>query len=114
MHEQVIIDNMMNLEVRTVSVREATFNLTCSLTLQVLFASEKLTGNHTLRDIAISHADKTMANHVRADGSRILHFHVVLRVLTPHIGGTFHVVEYNATTGVVIARHTAQGYADNR
>lgn len=72
---QVIIDNMMNLE--------------------VLFASEKLTGNHTLRDIAISHADKTMANHVRPDG------------------GTFHVVEYNTTTGAVISRHTAQGYADN-
>ncbi|EJF62648.1 glycoside hydrolase family 88 protein [Dichomitus squalens LYAD-421 SS1] len=72
---QVIIDNMMNLE--------------------VLFASEKLTGNHTLRDIAISHADKTMVNHIRPDG------------------GSFHVVEYNSTTGAVISRHTSQGYADN-
>ena len=81
---------------------------------QVLFASEKLTGNHTLRDIAISHADKTMANHVRPDGSHVLRFYVLSRVLTPHIGGTFHVVEYNSTTGAVIARHTAQGYADNR
>ncbi|KAH9915798.1 glycoside hydrolase family 88 protein [Epithele typhae] len=72
---QVIIDNMMNLE--------------------IFFANEALTGNHTLRDMAISHADKTMANHVRPDG------------------GSFHVVEYNSTTGVVIKRRTAQGYADN-
>lgn len=46
---QVIIDNMMNLE--------------------VLFASANLTGNDTLRQIATSHADKTMQNHVRADGT---------------------------------------------
>ncbi|KAH7927061.1 glycoside hydrolase family 88 protein [Leucogyrophana mollusca] len=72
---EVIIDNMMNLE--------------------VLFVSEALTGNHTLREIAISHATKTMENHVRPDGS------------------SFHVVEYNATTGDVIARVTAQGYANN-
>lgn len=48
---QVIIDNMMNLE--------------------VLFASANLTGNDTLRQIAMSHADKTMQNHVRADGGLI-------------------------------------------
>jgi hypothetical protein len=45
----VIIDNMMNLE--------------------VLFNAADLTGNDTLRQIAISHADKTMTNHVRADGA---------------------------------------------
>jgi hypothetical protein len=45
---EVIIDNMMNLE--------------------VLFNAADLTGNQTLRQIAISHADKTMTNHVRADG----------------------------------------------
>jgi hypothetical protein len=45
----VIIDNMMNLE--------------------VLFDAADLTGNDTLRQIAISHADKTMINHVRADGT---------------------------------------------
>ncbi|KAI0373266.1 d-4,5 unsaturated-glucuronyl hydrolase-like protein [Pilatotrama ljubarskyi] len=72
---QVIIDNMMNLE--------------------VLFASEALTGNHTLREIAISHADKTMVNHIRANG------------------GSFHVVDYNSTTGAVIRQRTSQGYADN-
>lgn len=72
---EVIIDNMMNLE--------------------VLFNAADLTGNQTLRQIAISHADKTMMNHVRADGS------------------SFHVVDYNATTGTVTSRHTAQGYSDS-
>ncbi|EPQ58555.1 d-4,5 unsaturated-glucuronyl hydrolase-like protein [Gloeophyllum trabeum ATCC 11539] len=72
---QVIIDNMMNL--------------------QVLFDSMALTGNTTLRDIAMSHADKTAQNHIRPDGS------------------SYHVVEYNSTTGDVIRRRTAQGYADN-
>ena len=36
---------------------------------QVLFVSANLTGNSTLRDIATSHADKTMVNHLRADGT---------------------------------------------
>lgn len=72
---QVIIDNMMNLE--------------------VLFVSADLTGNQTLRNIATTHADTTMKNHIRSDG------------------GTWHVVEYNSTTGNVISKHTSQGYADN-
>ncbi|EMD34410.1 glycoside hydrolase family 88 protein [Gelatoporia subvermispora B] len=72
---QVIIDNMMNL--------------------QVLFASYNLTKNQTLVDIAISHANKTMENHIRPDG------------------GSFHVVEYNATTGAVVARFTSQGYSNS-
>ncbi|KLO10657.1 Six-hairpin glycosidase [Schizopora paradoxa] len=72
---EVIIDNMMNLE--------------------VLFQAASLNNNDTLRQIAISHADKTMTNHVRPDGS------------------SFHVVEYNSTTGQVIARITSQGFADN-
>jgi hypothetical protein len=46
---EVIIDNMMNLE--------------------VLFNAADLTSNDTLRQIAISHADKTMMNHVRTDGA---------------------------------------------
>ncbi|KAH9170800.1 d-4,5 unsaturated-glucuronyl hydrolase-like protein [Lactarius sanguifluus] len=72
---QVIIDNMMNLE--------------------VLFNAADLTGNQTLCQIAVSHADKTMMNHVRTDGS------------------SFHVVDYNATTGAVIDRRTAQGYSNS-
>jgi rhamnogalacturonyl hydrolase YesR len=72
---QVIIDNMMNLE--------------------VLFHSADLTGNSTLREIAKTHANTTMKNHIRSDGS------------------TWHVVEYNSTTGNVIKKRTAQGFADN-
>jgi len=45
---KVIIDNMMNLE--------------------LLFHSANLTGNSTLRQIAVSHADATMRNHIRDDG----------------------------------------------
>ncbi|ESK94259.1 glycoside hydrolase family 88 protein [Moniliophthora roreri MCA 2997] len=72
---QVIIDNMMNLE--------------------LLFVSEELTGNKTLGDIARIHADTTMKNHIREDGS------------------TWHVVEYTTTTGNVVGKYTAQGYSDD-
>jgi unsaturated chondroitin disaccharide hydrolase len=44
--------------------------------------------------MAISHATKTLANHVRADGS------------------TYHVVDYNPTTGAVIDKYTHQGKSD--
>ncbi|KAJ7118790.1 glycoside hydrolase family 88 protein [Mycena epipterygia] len=71
----VIIDNMMNLE--------------------ILWVAYGLTGNETLRHIAVTHADTTMKNHIRADG------------------GTWHVVEYNSTTGVVIRKRTSQGFSDN-
>ncbi|KAF9518933.1 glycoside hydrolase family 88 protein [Hydnum rufescens UP504] len=72
---EVIIDNMMNLD--------------------VLFVSSQLTGNTTLHDIAVSHADKTRINHFRPDNS------------------TYHVVHYNSVTGAVTSRVTAQGYANN-
>ncbi|THH31547.1 hypothetical protein EUX98_g2642 [Antrodiella citrinella] len=65
------------------------------MNLQVLFASADLNGNDTLRQIAISHARKTAINHIRPDG------------------GSFHVVDYNSTTGKVIDRRTSQGYANN-
>ena len=38
------------------------------MNLNVLFVSANLTGNDTLRQIAISHADKTMVNQIRDDG----------------------------------------------
>jgi len=69
-HITVIIDNMMNLEL-------------------LLFAAQN-GGNPAWRTMAISHAVKTMQNHVRADGS------------------TFHVVDYN-TDGTVFSKFTAQG-----
>ncbi|KAG6845695.1 hypothetical protein H0H87_004956 [Tephrocybe sp. NHM501043] len=71
----VIIDNMMSLE--------------------FLFIAAELTQNSTLYDIAVSHADTTMKNHIREDGS------------------TWHIVEYNSTTGEVVRKRTAQGYSDD-
>ncbi len=70
----VIIDNMMNLE--------------------LLFKVSEMTGDRTFRDIAVSHADKTLENHYRPDFS------------------TFHVVDYDMETGKVLGRCTAQGYSD--
>lgn len=71
----VIIDNMMNLE--------------------FLCEVSKMTGDEKLKDICISHADKTMKNHYRPDYS------------------SYHVVDYDSITGVVLHKQTAQGYADN-
>ncbi len=71
----VIIDNMMNLE--------------------LLFEVSELTGDDKYRNIAISHAEKTLANHYRDDSS------------------TFHVVDYNPETGEILGRCTAQGYSDD-
>lgn len=69
----VIIDNMMNLE--------------------LLFEATKISGDSTFYNVAVSHADRTLAEHFRADGS------------------CYHVVDYDDVTGEVLHRHTAQGYA---
>lgn len=69
----VIVDNMMNLE--------------------LLFWAAKNGGASRLYDIAVSHADKTMQNHVRENGS------------------TFHVIDYNFN-GTVKRKYTHQGYQD--
>jgi hypothetical protein len=70
----VIIDNMMNLE--------------------LLFWAAENGGSKKLREIAISHAETTMKNHFRPDGS------------------TYHVLGYDTTSGLVKVRNTHQGYAD--
>ncbi len=70
----VIIDNMMNLE--------------------MLMWAAKETGNDTLRQIAISHAQTTSKNHFRDDNS------------------SYHVIDYNPETGEVENRNTHQGYSD--
>lgn len=70
----VIIDNMLNLE--------------------LLFAATKLTGDSSYYKIAVSHANKTLANHFREDNS------------------CFHVVDYDTLTGQVVKRNTHQGYSD--
>lgn len=70
----VIIDNMMNLE--------------------LLFEATKLSGDSTFYKIAISHADRTLKEHFRPNGS------------------CYHVVDYSTKDGNVRSRETAQGYAD--
>lgn len=69
----VIIDNMMNLE--------------------LLFEATRLSGDSSYYKIAVSHADQTLKNHFRADGS------------------CYHVIDYDPETGAVLHRHTGQGYA---
>jgi hypothetical protein len=69
----VIIDNMMNLE--------------------MLMWAAKETGNDTLSQIAILHAQTTAKNHFREDNS------------------SYHVIDYNPETGEVENKHTHQGYA---
>ncbi|KAK7449784.1 hypothetical protein VKT23_013260 [Stygiomarasmius scandens] len=65
------------------------------MNLEVLFSSYSLTQNTTLRTIALTHARTTLINHIRTDGS------------------TWHVIEYNSTTGSVIRKRTAQGFSDS-
>lgn len=70
----VIIDNMMNLE--------------------LLFEATRLSGDSTFHRIAVSHADRTLKEHFRPDGS------------------CYHVIDYSLKDGSVRHRQTAQGYAD--
>jgi hypothetical protein len=84
------------------------------MNLEVLFHSADLTGNSTLRTIATTHADTTMKNHIRADGASE---HADLfggrYLILAQSGSTWHVVEYNSTTGLVIRKRTSQGFSDS-
>ena len=71
----VIIDNMMNLEMLCFVSRE--------------------TGDRSFYDMAVRHADVTLENHFREDGS------------------TWHVVSYDPETLGVQCKNTAQGYSDD-
>lgn len=71
----VIIDNMMNLE--------------------LLFKASELTGDKKYFNAAVSHADRTLKEHFRADGS------------------CWHVVDYDPETGEVRKKVTAQGFSDD-
>jgi len=73
---RVIIDNMLNLEL-------------------LLWGSKQPGGSSTWKTMAISHATKTLNNHVRSDGT------------------TFHVVNYDQKTGAVISKYTVQGYSNS-
>lgn len=74
---KVIADNMMNLE--------------------LLYTAANLTGNETFSSIATSHADRTIEEHFRNNGS----------------SGTYHVVGFSEATGQVLRKYNAQGLRDN-
>ena len=68
----VIVDNLMNLE--------------------MLFFASKMTGDKKYYDVAVKHADTTLENHFRPDGS------------------SYHVVSYN-NDGTIESKGTFQGFA---
>lgn len=70
----VIVDNLMNLELLTWAARTA---------LEPRY-----------RDVAVTHADTTLRNHFRPDGSSV------------------HLVDYDPASGKVRGRVTVQGHAD--
>lgn len=70
----VIVDNMMNLE--------------------LLMWASRASGDQYYREVAIAHADTTLRNHYRPDGS------------------SYHVVDYDPVDGKVRTRVTHQGNAD--
>ena len=70
----VIIDNMMNLE--------------------MLFWASEITGDPKYKEVAISHADKTLENHIRDNMS------------------SYHVVSYDTITGIPVEKITHQGLND--
>lgn len=71
----VIIDNMMNLE--------------------MLMWAFGHTGDSAFYNVAVSHADKTIANHFREDNS------------------SYHVVSYDTLTGMPYLKQTHQGASDS-
>lgn len=64
------------------------------MNLKLLFWATQVSGDSSFYKIAVTHANTTMKNHFRADNS------------------SYHVLNYNATTGEVLQKKTAQGFAD--
>lgn len=65
------------------------------MNLEMLFWASEQTNNPKYREIAISHANKTLKNHFREDMT------------------SYHVVSYLADSGEVESKGTFQGYADS-
>jgi len=63
------------------------------MNLELLFSATLFSGDSSYWNKAVSHADVTMKNHFREDFS------------------SYHVVDYNKTTGDTIAKYTHQGYS---
>lgn len=64
------------------------------MNLELLFWATRVTGDSSFYKIAVAHANTTMKNHFRPDYS------------------SYHVVNYNAETGAIKEKKTAQGYAN--
>ena len=64
------------------------------MNLEYLFWATRITGDSSFYNISVSHADKTIQNHYRTDWS------------------SYHVVDYNPSTGEVILKQTHQGAFD--
>ena len=64
------------------------------MNLEMLFEVSELTGDEKYKNVAINHANTTLKNHFREDNS------------------SYHVIDYDAKTGEVRNKHTAQGYAN--
>ncbi|MEM9143263.1 MAG: glycoside hydrolase family 88 protein [Bacteroidota bacterium] len=71
----VIVDNMMNLE--------------------LLFEATRMSGDSTFHNMAVAHANTTLRNHFREDGS------------------SYHVVVYDTLKGAVKEKVTHQGFNDD-
>ncbi|MBS1661726.1 MAG: glycoside hydrolase family 88 protein [Bacteroidetes bacterium] len=65
------------------------------MNLELLFWATKESGDSSFYKIAVTHANTTLKNHYRPDHS------------------SFHVIDYDTATGAVLAKKTAQGYADS-
>ncbi len=64
------------------------------MNLELLFWATRVSGDSSFYKTAVTHANTTMKNHFRPDYS------------------SYHVINYNAETGEVIQKKTAQGAAD--
>jgi hypothetical protein len=64
------------------------------MNLKLLFWATEVSGDSSFYKIAVTHANTTLKNHFRSDNS------------------SYHVLNYNATTGAVLQKRTAQGYSN--
>lgn len=64
------------------------------MNLELLFWATRFSGDSSFYKVAVTHANTTMKNHFRNDYS------------------SYHVVDYDAQTGEVLKKHTAQGNND--